>query len=73
MDSVFDGYGGAPSGTNDSRSTTNDSAPGDFGPYYPGGFELSDGDGKDSQPEGAHQHRRRVLPLDRNDRKRSDT
>jgi hypothetical protein len=28
---------GVPAGTNDSRRATNDSAHGDFGPYYPGG------------------------------------
>ena len=28
---------GFPAGTNDSCSATNDSSPGDFGPYYPGG------------------------------------
>ena len=38
MDSVFDGYNWASQPTNDSRSATNDSSPGDFGPYYPGGM-----------------------------------
>jgi hypothetical protein len=59
VNSVFDGYGEASQpGQNDTRSATNASSLGDFGPYYPGGYGLSDEDGKGSQPEGAHQHRR---------------
>jgi hypothetical protein len=38
VNSVFDGYGEASQpGQNDTRSATNASSPGDFGPYYPGG------------------------------------
>jgi hypothetical protein len=59
VDSVFDGYGGASQpGTNDSCIATNDSSPGDFGPYYPGGTGCRMETVKVRQPDGAHQHRR---------------
>ena len=47
MHSVFDGWDGAfQPGQTTPRSATNDSAPGVFGPYHPGEYGLSDGDGK---------------------------